>query len=64
MQIHDCCLFDCVPSEKEIIKQISIEIATKKIREDWKWITVPLILEFEETKVDESWYAKKEIREE
>mgnify|MGYP001766403057 CR=1 FL=1 len=63
-QIHDCCLFDCVPSEKEAVKEMSIEIATKKIRQDWKWLNVPVVLEFEETKVDESWYSKKEVREE
>jgi DNA polymerase I-like protein with 3'-5' exonuclease and polymerase domains len=63
-QIHDCCIFDCVPSEKKDVKELSTEIATQKIRKDWKWLNVPLILEWEETKVDESWYSKKEIREE
>jgi uracil-DNA glycosylase family 4 len=63
-QIHDCCLFDCYPPEKEIIKNISMEIATKRIRREWNWLDVPLILEFEETGIDQSWYSKKEIREE
>ena len=58
-QIHDCCLFDCVPSEKEEVKELSIEIATKKIRKDWKWLDVPLILEFSSTKIDEPWYYSK-----
>lgn len=63
-QIHDCCIFDCVPSEKKIVKELSTEIATKKIREDWKWLNVPLILEWEEGGIDKSWFDKKEVREE
>jgi uracil-DNA glycosylase family 4 len=63
-QIHDCCLFDCYPPEKELVKKLSIEIATQRIRKEWVWLNVPLILEFEETPIDGSWYGKKEIREE
>lgn len=62
-QIHDCCLFDCYPPEKDLVMKISNEIATKKIKEMWEWLDVPLVLEFEETLVDGSWFSKKEWRE-
>lgn len=61
-QIHDCCLVDTHPDEEKEVKSISTEIATLRIREYFKWINVPLIIEWEETEIDKSWYSKKETR--
>lgn len=63
-QIHDCCLLDVDPNEEKEIKILCTEIATKRIREYFEWIIVPLAIEWEETEIDKSWYSKKEIREE
>jgi uracil-DNA glycosylase family 4 len=63
-QIHDCCVIDTHPKEEKLVRQISTDIATKRIREYFKWIIVPLIIEWEETKIDECWYSKIETREE
>jgi len=60
-QIHDNLLFDCDPKEKEEIMLLSTEIATKKIREDWKWLTAPLIISWEGTEIDQSWYSEKKL---
>lgn len=61
-QIHDNLLFDCDPSEKEEIMLISNRIATEQIREDWKWIIVPLVVSWEATEVDCSWYTQKKLK--
>jgi DNA polymerase-1 len=60
-QIHDCCLGDVVPSEQNQWDYMSHEIATKEIREEHKWIIVPLAIEFEKTKINEAWSMKKEF---
>jgi len=59
-QIHDCCLFDTAPKEEKAVREMSTRIATQQIREDWKWIVVPLVLEFESTKVNGAWFSKSE----
>jgi len=32
---------------------------TEKIKEEWKWIIVPLEVEYEITEIDETWYSKE-----
>lgn len=62
-QIHDCLLFDCYPPERDEIREMSEIISTQNIRKDWPWIIVPLVIEWEETEIDGSWYSKHEIKE-
>jgi len=62
-QIHDCLLFDVHPKERDHIVRISQRIACEQIREDWRWIIVPLVIEVEETEIDGSWYSKIETHE-
>lgn len=62
-QIHDCCLDDLFPPERKIIMDLSSEIATVRIREVHPWINVPLMIEWEEGEVNQSWADKIECRE-
>lgn len=59
-QIHDAIIFDIHPEELEEVYQIVIEIGTKKLREKWKWINVPLEIDAELCPVDSSWADKEE----
>jgi uracil-DNA glycosylase family 4 len=63
-QIHDCCLSDLYPPEKQKLMTMSNLIATKEIREVHKWINVPLLIEWEEAPINASWADKVEVREE
>jgi DNA polymerase-1 len=62
-QVHDCCVIDTHPDEEKLVKSLCNEIATKRIREHFKWINVPLIIEWESTGIDECWYSKTDIKE-
>jgi len=57
-QIHDNLVFDCDPSEKEDLKEMATKIATVQIREDWDWIIVPLMVSWEGTLQDSSWFTQ------
>jgi DNA polymerase-1 len=61
-QIHDSIVFDCFPPEKETIKKITEFIATEEIAKVFPWLIVPLMIEWEETEVNQSWYYKKEVK--
>lgn len=62
-QIHDNAIIDSPPDEKEEVVTLCTEIATKRIRQFYPWIIVPLAIEWEETEIDGSWYAKKDLTE-
>ena len=61
-QIHDNLIFDCVPSEKKEVMELSNYIVSTQIRKDWKWITVPLEVEWAESKVDGNWCEMEDIK--
>ncbi len=64
-QIHDNGIIDCCPDEQKEVKEICTQIATKDIRDHFKWINVPLEVEWESGKINESWYSKnEEVKEE
>lgn len=60
-QIHDNLIYDCCPDEKDFIVKTSTFFATENIRQENPWIIVPLVIEWEETDVDGSWYSKKDL---
>jgi len=62
-QVHDCCLTDLFPLEKQKLMKMSNQIATLDIREHFKWLVVPLLIEWEETEIDKPWGSKEETRE-
>ena len=60
-QIHDEMVLDLVPDEREDVCALLRRVMCEDIREEWKWINVPLEVEMDITGVDESWYYKKDI---
>lgn len=62
-QIHDCCIIDCDPDEKDFVIKLGTEIATERILEHFKWINVPIPIEWESTEINGSWYGKTEVKE-
>ena len=63
-QIHDNAIIDTDPDEAKEVQELCTEIATKRIREEFPWIIVPLVIEWESTEVDQPWYSKVEMKEE
>ena len=62
-QIHDCCILDLVPEEESYLVPICNQVATIEVREQFPWINIPLSVEWEQTKIDEPWYLKEEVKE-
>lgn len=60
--IHDSILFDAHKDELEDVMRMSRKIMTDEIRNVWKWIIVPLEVEFEASPVNGSWWEKKEVK--
>jgi len=54
-QIHDALVMDVHPEEEDEIDSIVFEYGTKKIREYWDWIMVPLKIEKERSEVNGNW---------
>lgn len=61
-QIHDSIIFDVNPDEFDHVIKTANYIMTDWIRKQNPWIIVPLLVEFEATEIDQSWYYKKEIK--
>ena len=62
-QIHDSIVLDIVSSEVQEIVKVTREIMTERIRNEWKWITVPLDVEIELAPIDSPWLDKEEYKE-
>lgn len=62
-QIHDCMLFDVPEDEVEELIKLLNEVMTVEVRDEWKWIIVPLSIEVEATPINQSWAAKRPIEE-
>lgn len=58
-QIHDEILQDAVPYEKDRIAQVTEDVMTKKTRENFDWIHIPLLSEFSLSDIDGSWNDMK-----
>lgn len=61
-QIHDNLIFDCDPREEKRIIEVTTEIATKKIRQAWPWIIVPLFVAWEGTEIDQPWVTQRKLK--
>jgi DNA polymerase I-like protein with 3'-5' exonuclease and polymerase domains len=57
-QIHDSELLDAVPEEWEYLQKAINKIATVELPEAWKWINVPLQVDFTINKINSSWADK------
>jgi DNA polymerase-1 len=60
-EIHDSMVFYAYESEIDLIVEKAEEIMTKKIREHWKWIIVPLTIECELAPKGGNWYEKEKV---
>jgi len=61
-QIHDSIINDLYPPEEEEIIYLIDDIGTKRIREEFDWIIVPLKIDHEITKINGSWYEKEDYK--
>jgi len=61
-QIHDSILADVPENEFDDYLELISRVGSKKIREAWKWIILPLEMEIEACEVGESWFDKKEVK--
>jgi DNA polymerase I-like protein with 3'-5' exonuclease and polymerase domains len=61
-QIHDSMINDAVPNEVNNIIELVDLWGTKKTRETFEWISVPLKIDHELTDINDSWYLKKEVK--
>lgn len=61
-QIHDSIIFDVHPDELQEVLQTAKQVTTVDLPNAWPWIIVPLDIEAEVCKVDQSWYYKEEIK--
>jgi DNA polymerase I-like protein with 3'-5' exonuclease and polymerase domains len=59
-EIHDSIQLDIVPSELNDVVDLCVEVMTKKLLDEWSWITVPLKTSVEISPVNKSWFSKKE----
>lgn len=60
-QIHDEILFGLHPKELKKVITATKKVMEKDILEKYEWLIVPLEVEIEMTKVDESWFHKKKF---
>lgn len=61
-QIHDSIVFDLYPPERSHVISMVDTIGTRKIKEVFPWIIVPLRIDKEITPIDGSWYEKEKIK--
>lgn len=54
-QIHDSIVADVHPDDEKLFDRLVYDYGTKKVREFWPWIIVPLTVEKERSAVDGSW---------
>lgn len=60
-QIHDEVILDMDEDERPRLQREIKDIMTNRLREQWKWINVPIDVEIEITPINGSLYEKKEI---
>jgi DNA polymerase-1 len=58
-QIHDCVLADVPLDELQDVLTALEQIMTVKIREEWKWVIVPLKAEVDVVPEKSSWHSKE-----
>lgn len=61
-QIHDSIVIDVYPPELDVLIEKIRQITTVDLLEAWKWIIVPLDIDFEIAPVDGSWAEVKELK--
>jgi hypothetical protein len=59
-QIHDAILFDLCPEEEEHVKAVTKRVMSEDIRNEHKWLIVPLDVEIETSTINGAWGKMKE----
>lgn len=59
-QIHDECVMDVWPPETETVLALCKWVATEWLREEWKWINVPLEIEASVFDINAHWASDSE----
>jgi len=54
-QIHDAIVGDIHPDEENYLDEFILEYGTKKVREYWDWLIIPLKIEKEWSDIDGTW---------
>jgi DNA polymerase I len=60
-QIHDEATMDVHGEEFQYVLMNAKKIMCDDIREEWKWITIPLGIEADFSEVDQNWFHKKTV---
>ena len=60
-QIHDSIIGSLCPTEQREVVTTIIDIGCNRIREQHKWLIVPLEMEIEFAPINKGWYNKKEV---
>ena len=60
-QVHDSAILDVHPDELEHVAKTIKRVTTVELPEFWKWIVVPLSIEFEKCEINEPWSEKKKF---
>jgi len=58
-QIHDSIVLNLFPEEEEIIHKI-VKLGLDRLRDEWKWVTVQLTMDYEQTPVNGDWSQLEE----
>lgn len=60
-QIHDSVVLDVPEEERKLILKLAHKTMIKKLHKAWKWLTVPMEVEAEQTPIDGSWFEKEKV---
>jgi len=61
-QIHDSMILDVKPDELNHVAKTILNITTKRLREHWDWIIVPMFVDMALCPVDASWAEKENFK--
>ena len=54
-QIHDSIVVDVHPDDEPLFDRLVFEYGTQKVKNEWKWLVVPLEIEKERSEIDGNW---------
>lgn len=61
LQVHDSILVEHTPEAVTELDPLVVDIATRRVKKEWDWIKVPLVIEAERSPIGGSWWDKKEV---
>jgi uracil-DNA glycosylase family 4 len=61
-QIHDAINYDNHPDEFKMVMERTRKVMCEDIRNEWKWIIVPLVVKFSASEVNGNWYDMEDVK--